>query len=289
MNVEERIAILEMAYTFKDKFAPVELENIPIYYTISDNEDFINWKEEAKEVLRSYGKYVPAQESIELLDYFRPMNELDDYKDLCAHIRVVIKHLKNNNRIADNAQVLDKPTVFISYNQKSGGTFVDELCKELADIAMVKRDIDCIPTWESFHEFMNTIREQDLVVLVITDEYLKSEACMYEVNELMKDHSWENKVMFAVLDGAQIYNLEGRIQYIEYWHRKHKGTESSAQELPIESISTLSDKAKLYGEIRNNIGAFLEQAADSNNPTQSYIIARIKERIERGYRCEQFN
>lgn len=28
MNVEERIAILEMAYTFKDKFAPVELEDM---------------------------------------------------------------------------------------------------------------------------------------------------------------------------------------------------------------------------------------------------------------------
>ena len=116
MNVEERIAILEMAYTFKDKFAPVELEDIPIYYTISDNEEFINWKEEAKEVLRSCGKYVPAQESIELLDYLRPMNELDDYKDLCAHIRVVIKHLKDTNRVADNTQVSDKPTVFISYN-----------------------------------------------------------------------------------------------------------------------------------------------------------------------------
>lgn len=285
MKMEEKISILEDAFTFKGKFSLVDVECIPQYYTISDNEEFINWKEEAKEVLRSCGNYVPAQESVELIDNFRPMNEQDDYKDLCAHIRVVIKHLKDNNHVADNTQVSDKPTVFISYNQKSGGSFVDELCKELADIAMVKRDIDCISTGESFRTFMNTIREQDLVVLVITDEYLKSEACMYEVNELMKDNGWENKVMFAVLDSAQIYNLEGRIHYIEYWHRKHNGTESSAQELPIESISTLSDKAKLYGEIRNNIGAFLEQVADSNNPTQSYIIARIKERIERGYRC----
>ena len=168
MNIEERIAILEMAYTFKDKFAPVELEDIPIYYTISDNEEFINWKEEAKEVLRSCGKYVPAQESIELLDYLRPMNELDDYKDLCAHIRVVIKHLKDTNRVADNTQVSDKPTVFISYNRKSGGSFVDTMVKALGERAVVKRDSECIRPWESIRSFMNSIQKQDFVILVIT-------------------------------------------------------------------------------------------------------------------------
>ena len=283
MNVEERIAILEMAYTFKDKFAPVELEDIPIYYTISDNEEFINWKEEAKEVLRSCGKYVPAQESIELLDYLRPMNELDDYKDLCAHIRVVIKHLKDTNRVADNTQVSDKPTVFISYNRKSGGSFVDTMVKALGERAVVKRDSECIRPWESVRSFMNSIQKQDFVILVITDEYLKSDACMYEVIELMKDECWFQKAMFAVLDGTHIYSPSEKAYYIGYWKDKRQVLEAKANNLSVAEASSLGDDLSRYMEITNKIGAFLTKVADSNNPRQSDIVEKVIEHIERNF------
>ena len=283
MNVEEKIAILEMAYTFKDKFAPVELENIPIYYTISDNEDFINWKEEAKEVLRSCGKYVPAQESIELLDYLRPMNELDDYKDLCAHIRVVIKHLKDTNRVADNTQVSDKPTVFISYNRKSGASFVDTMVKALGERAVVKRDSECIRPWESIRSFMNSIQKQDFVILVITDEYLKSDACMYEVIELMKDEYWFQKAMFAVLDGTHIYSPSEKAYYIGYWKDKRQVLEAKANNLSVAEASSLGDDLSRYMEITNKIGTFLTKVADSNNPRQSDIVEKVIEHIERNF------
>ena len=283
MNVEERIAILEMAYTFKDKFAPVELEDIPIYYTISDNEEFINWKEEAKEVLRSCGKYVPAQESIELLDYLRPMNELDDYKDLCAHIRVVIKHLKDTNRVADNTQVSDKPTVFISYNRKSGGSFVDTMVKALGERAVFKRDSECIRPWESIRSFMNSIQKQDFVILVITDEYLKSDACMYEVIELMKDECWFQKAMFAVLDGTHIYSPSEKAYYIGYWKDKRQVLEAKANNLSVAEASSLGDDLSRYMEITNKIGAFLTKVADSNNPRQSDIVEKVIEHIERNF------
>ena len=283
MNVEERIAILEMAYTFKDKFAPVELEDIPIYYTISDNEEFINWKEEAKEVLRSCGKYVPAQESIELLDYLRPMNERDDYKDLCAHIRVVIKHLKDTNRVADNTQVSDKPTVFISYNRKSGGSFVDTMVKALGERAVVKRDSECIRPWESIRSFMNSIQKQDFVILVITDEYLKSDACMYEVIELMKDECWFQKAMFAVLDGTHIYSPSEKAYYIGYWKDKCQVLEAKANNLSVAEASSLGDDLSRYMEITNKIGAFLTKVADSNNPRQSDIVEKVIEHIERNF------
>lgn len=283
MNVEERIAILEMAYTFKDKFAPVELEDIPIYYTISDNEEFINWKEEAKEVLRLCGKYVPAQESIELLDYLRPMNELDDYKDLCAHIRVVIKHLKDTNRVADNTQVSDKPTVFISYNRKSGGSFVDTMVKALGERAVVKRDSECIRPWESIRSFMNSIQKQDFVILVITDEYLKSDACMYEVIELMKDECWFQKAMFAVLDGTHIYSPSEKAYYIGYWKDKRQVLEAKANNLSVAEASSLGDDLSRYMEITNKIGAFLTKVADSNNPRQRDIVEKVIEHIERNF------
>lgn len=279
MKMEEKISILEDAFTFKGKFSLVDVECIPQYYTISDNEEFINWKEEAKEVLRSCGNYVPAQKSLELIDNFRPMNELDDYKELCARIRVIIKYLKNGNFVENNMKVLDKPTVFVSYNQKSSGTFVDELCEELADIATVKRDKKDIPDWGSIIGFMKTIRQQDFAILVITDDYLKSTACMYEVIELMKDESWTKKVMFAVLENTHIYRLDERTAYIEYWSNRCQEIESNARNLPLAATSDLSEELRKSTEITNNIGQFLNCVADSNNPKQHDIIKKVIERI----------
>lgn len=279
MKMEEKISILEDAFTFKGKFSLVDVECIPQYYTISDNEEFINWKEEAKEVLRSCGNYVPAQESLELIDNFRPMNELDDYKDLCAHVRVVITYLKNGNFVENNMKILDKPTVFVSYNQKSSETFVDELCEELADIATVKRDKKDIPDWGSIIGFMKTIRQQDFAILVITDDYLKSTACMYEVIELMKDESWMKKVMFAVLENTHIYRLDERTAYIEYWSNRCQEIESNARNLPLAATSDLSEELRKSTEITNNIGQFLNCVADSNNPKQHDIIGKVIERI----------
>lgn len=96
----------------------------------------------------------------------------------------------------------ERPTVFISYNQDSSREFVDSLQKQLQSCATVIRDKTSMKEWESFADFMKSIRKQDFVVLVITPEYLKSMACMYEVSELLKDEDWREKVMFAVIDSS---------------------------------------------------------------------------------------
>ena len=50
-----------------------------------------------------------------------------------------------------------RPTVFISYNQRSGGGFVDELEKALTDKADVRRDTNDIGAWCSIRNFMDTV------------------------------------------------------------------------------------------------------------------------------------
>ena len=108
------------------------------------------------------------------------------------------------------------PTVFVSYNDKSGKAFVDALEAEAKDIAQIIRYTD-MGAWQSFKEFMNSIRRQDFAILVITDAYLKSYACLYEVMELMKDANWTEKTMFIIFDDAyDAFNTNGRASYIAY-------------------------------------------------------------------------
>ena len=130
---------------------------------------------------------------------------------------------------------------------------------------------------------MNSIQKQDFVILVITDEYLKSDACMYEVIELMKDECWFQKAMFAVLDGTHIYSPSEKAYYIGYWKDKRQVLEAKANNLSVAEASSLGDDLSRYMEITNKIGAFLTKVADSNNPRQSDIVEKVIEHIERNF------
>jgi hypothetical protein len=111
----------------------------------------------------------------------------------------------------------EKPTVFISFNSESS-KIVNSLEKKIAQKATVVRYEDGITTWGSFTDFMNKISEKDFAVLVISKAFLKSNVCMYEVLQLIKDKNWRNKTMFVIMpDGENIFNENGHIGFIEYW------------------------------------------------------------------------
>ncbi len=69
-------------------------------------------------------------------------------------------------------KMTDKPSVFISYNHGST-SLVTELVKRLDGFADVHWDRNVGP-WGSFTEFMNSIRNQDFAVLIVSDAYLRS-------------------------------------------------------------------------------------------------------------------
>ena len=109
----------------------------------------------------------------------------------------------------------DIPSVFVSYNHSSSD-FVDKIEKSLAGICNIKRDKNEIGDWGSISDFMKTIRKEDFAVLVITDKYLKSTACLFEVVQLMKDENWDKNTMYVVMEDAKaIYSVVEQLRYIK--------------------------------------------------------------------------
>lgn len=173
------------------------------------------------------------------------------------------------------------PTMFVSYNWGCSD-FVDKIENELYGKCDVKRDKNNIGDWKSISEFMRTIRKEDFAVLVISDAYLKSVACLYEVIELIKDDKWDEKTMYVIMDDAKdIYNGIKRLNYIRYWNDYCNELSDAIKGLPPSATYTQSEELKRAEEIRNNIGEFLSRVADSNNPSVENVISRIIERIEK--------
>ena len=159
----------------------------------------------------------------------------------------------------------EKPTVFISFNCKSA-KFVDSLQSKAEKKATIIRYEDGVETWGSFKDFMDTIRDQDFAVLVISDAYLKSKACMYEVLKVMESPKWTDTTMFVVMHDADIYSVKGQVSYTEYWSKEYDDLSSEIAKLPESATAKYKEDLQQIESIRDSMGAFLTIVADEKNP-----------------------
>lgn len=135
---------------------------------------------------------------------------------------------------------------------------------------------------DGFKAFMNTIQDHDFVLTVVSDTYLKSQACMYEVGEIIKDQHYKDRLLFVVLSQNErkyygndapekidpdIYKGAGqRLEYVDYWKRQYENLERKMREInDFEAVSKASVDLKIIGQIfRKDMGEFLEFLSDEN-------------------------
>lgn len=134
---------------------------------------------------------------------------------------------------SNNVKRINRKNVFLSYCQKDGciaDILENEISPQLKNV-VITRDIRDVKYKESFAEFMQTIGLHDYVISIISDKYLKSRNCMYELVEVMRDRNFDNKLLFITISDddltyyddrsssnkANVYTLEGQTEYIMYW------------------------------------------------------------------------
>lgn len=178
----------------------------------------------------------------------------------------------------------NKAQIFISY------CWADEPFADLIDQDFKKmgynltRDQRDLKFKDSIKQFMQAIGKHDYVISIISDNYLKSVNCMYEITEVMRSREYKEKMLLVILKesdvnhlisspdlelsniGANIYSLEQQIHYIKYWESKELEYSSL-----ITSISNETNKIQPLQELKriknisSNIGEFLSDISDWNN------------------------
>lgn len=168
--------------------------------------------------------------------------------------------------------------LFVSYCQK------DSVYAENIDLYFqhkninIHRDIRDISNWKSIREYMNTIRDMDYAVLIITDNYLKSFNCMYEVLEVIKEKNYEMRI-FPVVVETSIYSASGRIPYIKYWEEKFEKLQKQISEISIVNAGSLIDDLRRTQNICLSIEEFLSKVADMNNPSIVDVNIAIENKL----------
>ena len=176
------------------------------------------------------------------------------------------------------SDVVTCPTVFISYNWGKQ-ELVNELQKRISLFANVKRDVNELGFGDSLTEFMNRIRREDFALVVISDAYLKSEACMYELTTLFKDKGADNftkKVLFVVCEDARaIFSANGRMAYTHFWEKKYNELvrlqNGLAPEVRVESDQNI----RAISYIRLQIGEFLDYVSSVKDLDEKTAVGLI--------------
>jgi len=102
-------------------------------------------------------------------------------------------------------------------------------------------------------EFMQQIGHGYAVIIVISDKYLKSPNCMFELVEIAKNKDFYDRVFPIVLGDADIYNPVNRIKYIKHWEEKLKELDDAMKSVSSANLQGMRDEIDSYDEIRDNI------------------------------------
>lgn len=169
--------------------------------------------------------------------------------------------------------------MFVSYCQRDS-VYADNIDLHFKGKNItIHRDIREISAWKSIREYMNSIRDMDYAILIITDNYLKSFNCMYEVLELIKDNNYESKIFPVVVENG-IYSAIGRIPYIKYWEHKFEELKNHISQINFINTGNLIDDLKRTQNICSSIEEFLRKVADMNNPNISDVNLAIENKLK---------
>lgn len=191
-------------------------------------------------------------------------------------------------------------TLFLSYCQKDSDIadlIETGLDSHIIGKAKISRDIRDVEYHESFKKFMQTIETHDFVIMIVSDNYLKSRNCMFEVLEVIKDSQFQKKLAFIVLSdedikyyqnqtltsiGAKVYSSKEQAEYSLYWTQVEKNLQEQIEALgdPTRAIYQIKEKC-IVQKILLDLPEFMEFINDAKGiPLSEHIKSEFKDIIK---------
>jgi len=159
-----------------------------------------------------------------------------------------------------------QPEIFISY---AWGGESEEIVNEL-DAAFQKQGILLIRDKRDLGfkgmitDFMQKIGAGKAVVTVISDKYLKSPYCMFELLEIYRNLNLKERVFPIVLADATIFDPIMRLNYLKHWQDKKQELDEAIMKFGVDAITVIGDDYKIYKKIFDNFGEMVNILKDIN-------------------------
>ncbi len=143
-------------------------------------------------------------------------------------------------------------------------------------------------------DFMQQIGRGHAVIVILSDKYLKSPNCMYELVEIAKNKDFYNRIFPIVLGDADIYDPVKRIKYIKHWEDKLKELDEAMKSVSSANLQGMREEIDSYDEIRDNISNLTFLLKDMNTLTPemhegsnfAVLISSLKQRLNEAREAE---
>lgn len=119
----------------------------------------------------------------------------------------------------------------------------------------------------SIREFMERIGQGNCVIVVISDKYLRSPNCMFELVEITEGKQFHDRIFPVVLADANIYDPLKRIEYVKHWEVKRGELADAMRTLDPANLQGIRDDMDLYDRIRDEISGLTSTLKDMNTLT----------------------
>jgi hypothetical protein len=153
---------------------------------------------------------------------------------------------------------------------------VGRLCETLKREGYnIKRDKKNLSYKGLISEFMQAIGQGDCIVVVISDKYLKSPFCMYELLEIYRHLQFDERICPIVLSDARLRTLADRLEYVAHWKEKLARIDKLIKRVGVQVLSasgSLKEYEK-YREITFYSDRLITHLADINSLTPEHIAA----------------
>lgn len=142
-----------------------------------------------------------------------------------------------------------KSKFFISYSwAKNSKNIADQIFHDFSSVFFKSKvelikDDKTLNYKSSIEDFMENIRKTDFAILLIGKDYLESFNCMKEISHLRKEIDQKKKMLPIFIEDANIFDAEGRLQYIKFW--KNKGDQLQ------QTIDNIGDVTKCISSIED--------------------------------------
>jgi hypothetical protein len=156
--------------------------------------------------------------------------------------------------------------VFISYAWgEKREEIVDQLDQSLQQRGIrIIRDKRELEYKGSIKEFMERIGHGDCVIVVISDKYLRSPNCMFELVEIADSKKFQGRIFPIILEDANIYEPTVQAGYIKYWENKIKNLRKALNQIERGNTTAIDEQLNLYIRIRSKMSELTGLLRDMN-------------------------
>jgi internalin A len=159
--------------------------------------------------------------------------------------------------------------VFISY---AWGGEREEIVNHI-DEALLKRGIQIVRDKRalgykgSISGFMERLGRGSCVIVIISDKYLRSPNCMFELVKIADNQQFYDRIFPIVLADADIYDPVKRIEYVKYWEAKRAELAEAIKSVDPANLQGIREDMDLYDRIRDKISGLTSILKDMNTLT----------------------